>query len=258
MASPSKWFDSPLILCILMYNFLFLFPSGLCKWGWWVRVSQYVVHFDFSQWFTYLPCVSQSPDNKYLWPSRMKNECQYIRRSVWLRGTGFRQAVIHLRKLEIEPGSVYLSEQAHVTPRVPNKLIYQHVYLIHNHDISMHCTYHHYLIYQLQWARAYSLSLPIIGHCYPLATCRRALLLTLEIASCARHHEFVSCYDRKACLHRIIFVSVRSMPNKFQNSFCMLFSLVFSQNMRESTTGGLYYKATSGMYDGITPETWGQ
>ncbi len=114
----------PLDSLYLMYNFLFLFPSGLCKWGWWVRVSQYVVHFDFSQCFTYLPCVRSPPDNKYLWPSRMKKRVSVYRRSVWLRGTGFRQAVIHLRKLEIEPGSVYLSQQAHVTPRVPNKLIY--------------------------------------------------------------------------------------------------------------------------------------
>ncbi len=33
--------------------------------------------------------------------------------------------------------SLYLSS------RVPNKLIYQHLYLIHNPDISMHCTYRH-------------------------------------------------------------------------------------------------------------------
>ncbi len=93
--------------------------------------------------------------------------------------------------------------------RVPNELIYQHLYLIHNHDISMHCTYRHCLIYQLQWAHVYSLSLPIIGPCYRLATCRWALLLKLEMASWVHHHKFVSCYDRKACLHRIIFVSVQ-------------------------------------------------
>ncbi len=45
------------------------------------------------------------------------------------------------------------------------------------------------------------------------------------------------------------------MQNKLQNSFCMLFLLVFNQNMRELTTGGLYYKGTCGMYNGITPET---
>ncbi|PBK83630.1 hypothetical protein ARMGADRAFT_1037796 [Armillaria gallica] len=49
------------------------------------------------------------------------------------------------------------------------------------------------------------LSLPIIGPCYQLATCRQALLLKLEMASWVHHHEFVSCYDRKACLHQIIF-----------------------------------------------------
>ncbi len=70
----------------------------------------------------------------------------------------------------------------------------------------------------------------------------------------ARHHKFASCYNRKACLRRIILVSVRSMQNKLQNSFCVVL-IGFSQNMRESATGGLYYKGTYGIYDGIIPET---
>ncbi len=68
------------------------------------------------------------------------------------------------------------------------------------------------------------------------------------------HHEFVSSYDQKVCLHKIILVSVRSTQN-LQNSFCMLFLLLFSQSMRESTTGGLYYKGTCGMNDGINLKT---
>ncbi len=51
--------------------------------------------------------------------------------------------------------------------------------------ISMHCTYCHCLIYQLQWAHGDGLSLPIIGSHYPLATCWHALFQMLEIASCA-------------------------------------------------------------------------
>ncbi len=51
---------------------------------------------------------------------------------------------------------------------------------------------------------------PSLAPATPLATCRRALLLMLEIALCVPHHEFVSCYDQKACLCRIILVSVRN------------------------------------------------